>query len=207
MIAVGLTGGIGSGKSTVAAMLVRRGVVLIDADQLSRMVVEPGGPAYEPVVSRFGTEVVRPDGTLDRQALAAVVFGDDQARRALNAIVHPEVGRLMAERLAAEAGSDHVVVLDIPLLADAGGKERLPIVGVLVVDAPEEVALERLVRERGMDRADAERRIAAQVSRADRLRQADFVIMNTGTLDELEDMVDRAWAWMRTLGPHDPGAA
>jgi dephospho-CoA kinase len=200
MIAVGLTGGIGSGKSTVAAMLVRRGAVLIDADQLARQAVEPDTDAYDAVVARFGEAVVLPGGGLDRPALAAVVFADEGARRDLNAIVHPAVGVLMAERLAAVADTDSVVVLDIPLLVEGGGRDRFPMAGVLVVDAPIATAIARLVADRGMDPADAERRVAAQASREERLRQADFVIMNMGSLDELEAMVDRAWTWTLGLG-------
>jgi dephospho-CoA kinase len=200
MITVGLTGGIGSGKSTVAAMLVGRGAILIDADQLAREAVEPGTEAYGVIVARFGEGVVLPGGGIDRPALASVVFADEEARRDLNAIVHPAVGALMAERLAAVASTDSVVVLDIPLLVEGGGRDRYTMAGVLVVDAPIDTAMARLIEDRGMDPADAERRVAAQASREDRLRQADFVIMNMGSLDELEAMVDRAWAWMLALG-------
>ncbi|MGO9196057.1 MAG: dephospho-CoA kinase [Acidimicrobiales bacterium] len=198
MIAIGLTGGIGSGKSTVASMLVERGAVLIDADVLAREVVEPGRKAFAEVRERFGDGVLAPDGSLDRQALAAIVFADEVARADLNAIVHPEVGREMFERISHEAGTDHVVILDVPLLAE-GGRDRYPVAGVLVVDCPVDLAIDRLVAQREMDRADAERRVAAQSSREDRLRVADFIIMNMGSMDELRDMVARAWAWIEGL--------
>lgn len=199
MILVGLTGGIGSGKSTVGARLVRKGAVLIDADAIAREVVEPGREAFEAVRARFGEGVVGPDGALDRQAVADIVFKDPAALAALNAIVHPAVGVEVAQRIAAEAGTDHAVVLDIPLLVESNARERYSLAGVLVVDAPVDVALDRLVNDRQMDRADAERRIANQASRTDRIAQADFVIMNMGTLAELDEMVDRAWAWITGL--------
>lgn len=204
MIAIGLTGGIGSGKSTVAALLVERGAVLIDADRLAREVVEPGRPAYDQIRARFGDGVVASDGSIDRPALAAVVFADEAARRDLNGIVHPEVGREMLTRLAALAGTDHVVVLDIPLLAE-GGRDRYPVSGVLVVDCPVEVAIERLVRDRQMSPDEAEARVAAQASRADRVALADFVILNTGSLAELAEMVDLAWSWMTRLAAEPAG--
>jgi dephospho-CoA kinase len=198
VIAVGLTGGIGAGKSTVSSLLASHGGVVIDADVLARQAVEPGRPAWAEVRRRFGDSVVHEDGSIDRQALARVVFSDESARRDLNAIIHPEVARAMGERLALEASTDHVVVLDIPLLAE-GGREGYPLAGVLVVDCPVELAIDRLVAERGMDRADAERRVAAQAPREVRLKIADFVIMNTGTLDELRLLVDNAWRWIERL--------
>ena len=199
MIVIGLTGGIGSGKTYVGARLVERGAVLIDADLLAREVVEPGRPAYGRVVERFGAEVVAPDGKLDRAAIAAIVFNDAQALADLNAIVHPEVGVEIAARLATESAGDHVVVLDIPLLVEAGNTDRYPFDGVLVVDAPLDLVLDRLVSVRGMDRADAEARIANQASREERIRAADFVIMNMGSFEELDEMVARAWAWIEGL--------
>jgi len=198
VIAVGLTGGIGAGKSTVSSLLAGHGAVVIDADMLAREAVEPGRPAWAEVRRRFGDSVVREDGSIDRQALAGVVFSDESARRDLNAIVHPEVARAMGERLALEASTDHVVVLDIPLLAE-GGRDRYPLDGVLVVDCPVDLAIDRLVAARGMDRADAERRVAAQAPREVRLKLADFVILNMGTLEELRLMVDHAWRWIETL--------
>lgn len=195
MITIGLTGGIGSGKSTVASMLAERGAIVVDADVIAREVVEPGREAWSKVKERFGEGVLSPDGSIDRAALAAVVFADESARVDLNGIIHPEVGKAMLEQVAAEAASDHIVVLDIPLLAE-GGRDRYGVAGVLVVDVPVELAIERLVSERGMERADAEARIAAQMSREDRVKIADFIILNIGSLAELSQMVDRAWGWM-----------
>lgn len=201
MIAVGLTGGIGSGKSTAAALLVERGAVLVDADRLARQVVEPGTDGLQRVVERFGPAILLADGTLDRPQLASIVFADEAARRDLNAIVHPAVGVLMAERLAALHTTDDIVVLDVPLLVEGGARDRYAVAGVLVIDTPVDLAVERLVESRGMGRADAEARVAAQVSRAERLAAADYVIVNMGSLEELALMVDRAWAWMQGLKP------
>ena len=199
MIAVGLTGGIGSGKSTVGKLLVERGAVLVDADQLAREVVEPGSETLARVVEQFGPAVLQPDGRLDRQALASVVFADDAALSHLNDIMHPPVGALMTERLTALDATDAIAVLDIPLLVEGGARDRYPVAGVLVIDSPVDLAVERLVEHRGMDRADAERRVAAQASRSERLAQADYIIVNVGTLAELALMVDRAWLWMLAL--------
>jgi len=196
MVVVGLTGGIGSGKSTVSEMLAARGAVVVDADVLARRVVEPGGPAYTGVVERFGPSVVRPDRTLDRAALADVVFSDAGALADLNALTHPPVKALIAERLAAEAPGDAVVVLVVPLLAESG---QYPTAGVIVVDCPEEVAVGRLVEHRGMTAADARRRLAAQASRSQRLALADHVIANGGSLADLASAVDRAWDWIESL--------
>ncbi|MGD0984042.1 MAG: dephospho-CoA kinase [Acidimicrobiales bacterium] len=199
MIVIGLTGGIGSGKSTVAAMLVERGAALIDADEVARDVVEPGRPAYAKVVEHFGPRVVAPDGSLDRRAVAAIVFDDPASLAELNAIVHPEVRAEIAERLASMSTSQRVVVLDVPLLVEGGEPDPYGLAGVIVVDAPLDLVLERLVETRHMDRSDAEARIANQASRSERVGRADFVIMNTGTLDELEEMVGRAWTWIEGL--------
>jgi dephospho-CoA kinase len=199
MIAVGLTGGIGSGKSTAAALLVDRGAILIDADQLAREVVEPGTEGLGRVVDRFGPEILLEDGRLDRAKLASVVFADEPSLKDLNSIVHPAVGVLMAQRLAALQETDEIVVLDIPLLVEGGARDRHPVAGLLVIDSPVDLAIERLVTTRGMERADAERRIAAQASRTERLAMADYVIVNMGTLEELAAMVDLAWKWMQGL--------
>ena len=180
-------------------MLAARGAVIIDADQVAREVVEPGGAAYDGVVERFGRGVLRDDGTLDRDALAAIVFNADEARRDLNAITHPAVGRVMFERVAEHAESDRVVILDIPLLAEGGGKDRWPVAGIVVVDVPEEVQIDRLVRDRQMDGDDVLARIRAQASRSARLGIADFVIDNSGSLADLEHEVDRCWHWIQSL--------
>jgi len=192
VLAVGLTGGIGSGKSAVADLLVARGAVLIDADVIAREVVEPGGPAYQPLVDRFGPGILDADGLIDRPALAAVVFTDPDALADLNAITHPAIGVAMIGRRQALADADGIVVLAIPLLT-AAHRETVGLDLVVVVDCPVEVAIERLVRLRGMDRADAEARVAAQVSREERLEEADVVIDNSGTPADLDAQVDGLW--------------
>jgi dephospho-CoA kinase len=195
VLLVGLTGGIGSGKTTVAAAFARRGAGVVDADGISREIAEPGGLAYDAVVARFGPAVVRADGLLDRQALAAVVFDDDEARADLNAITHPLIGRVMAERMAALATTHPVVVLDIPLLGIAT-KDRFQFGAVVVVDAPEDVAVARLVGQRGFSEDDARARIAAQISREERRSIADLVIDNSGDPEALAAQIDRAWRWL-----------
>ena len=200
MVVVGLTGAIGSGKSTVSAMLAARGAVVVDADLLARQAVEPGGPAHPAVVERFGPAVLAEDGTVDRRALADVVFADPAALADLNAIVHPAVASAVAERLAAEAegDGDKVVVLDVPLLVESA--EVVPaLAGVVVVDCPPELAVRRLVERRGMAEADVRARMAAQASREERLARADVVIDNSRDLDHLAAEVDRAWAWIEGL--------
>jgi len=192
VLAVGLTGGIGSGKSTVADLLVERGAVLIDADRIAREVVAPDGPAFAPLVDRFGPGILTPEGPLDRAALAAIVFPDPEALAALNAITHPAISAVMAERRAAAEGSDNVVVLDVPLLKPAH-REALGLEVIIVVDCPIDVALTRLVEQRGFTRADAEARIAAQPGREERCQGADFVIDNSADVAHLRAEVDRVW--------------
>ncbi|MDQ3977963.1 MAG: dephospho-CoA kinase [Actinomycetota bacterium] len=205
MLVVGLTGGIGSGKSTVSAMLADRGAVVIDTDVIAREVVAPGTPGYTAVVDRFGPSVVRPGGELDRSALARHVFSDEQALADLNAIVHPAVRASVGERLARLQETDHLVVLVVPLLVEVG-VGAYDVSGVLVVDCAEEVAVARLVGARGMDEADARRRLATQASRSERLAAADFVVENDGSLEQLEAEVGRAWEWMRGLRDGPPRA-
>jgi dephospho-CoA kinase len=195
VLAVGLTGGIGAGKSMVAELLVDRGAALIDADRVAREVVAPDGPAYRPLVERFGPSILADDGTLDRPALAAVAFADPKALADLNAITHPAIGLQMIERRNALAHTDDVVVLAIPLLTPAH-RETVGLDVVVVVDCPTEVALERLVDLRGMDRADAEARLTAQVSREERLADADFVVDNSSTVEHLAEEADRLWGWL-----------
>jgi len=192
---VGLTGGIGSGKSTVAAGLASRGAAVVDADAIAREVVEPGGPAFSPVVERFGPSILGPDGRIDRPVLAAVVFSDRGALADLNSITHPVIGRVMAERVAAAGSLSGIVVLDIPLL-DIATKDRFDLAAVVVVDAPEDVAVERLVAQRGFSESDARARIASQLSREERRALADLVIDNSGSRSRLEEEIDRAWEWM-----------
>lgn len=195
MFLVGLTGGIGSGKSTVAAGLAVRGAAVVDADAISRQVMEPGGAAYGPVVERFGPGIVGPDGRIDRPAVAALVFNDKAALADLNGITHPIIGRVMAERTEEAAAGSPVVVLDIPLL-NIATKDRFTFGAVVVVDTPEDLAVERLVAQRGFSEEDARARIAAQISREERRALADVVIDNSGDRAALEAEIDRAWQWI-----------
>jgi len=204
MIEVGLTGCIGSGKSTVAAALVRHGAVLLDADAIVADLQQPGSPTLEAMVAHFGPSILRPDGHLDRAAVAAIVFEDPQELAALNAIVHPAVRAEMAARRDELAGSEAVVVADIPLLAEAGPERRARLAGIIVVDVDPEVAVQRLVAGRGLTAGEARARLARQASRAERLALADFVIDNNGTPEALEEQVDRCWEWITSL--RDPAA-
>ena len=189
MLRIGLTGGIGSGKSTVAGLLAARGAVVIDADRIAREVVERGTPGLAAVVEAFGPEVLAPDGSLDRPALAAVVFADPEARRRLDAIVHPLVRRRSAE-LDASAPRDAVVVHDVPLLVETGRWHPYDL--VLVVEADRGIRVARLVG-RGLSAEDARARIAAQATDEQRWAVADAVLDNSGTLEELAAQVDRFW--------------
>lgn len=191
MLVVALTGGIGAGKSTVAAMLAARGALVIDADAAARVVVEPGQPAYDEIVLRFGTDVVLPDGRLDRAELARRVFEDEQARKDLEKITHPAIGVEFA-RLLAEAPADAVVVLDIPLFAEVPTARERGHESVIVVEAPREVRLQRL-EARGVPRNDAEARMAAQASDDERRRHATWVLDNGGDEAHLERQVDDLW--------------
>jgi dephospho-CoA kinase len=193
MITVGLTGGIGAGKSTVAQLLVGHGAVLVDADRIAREVVAPGGPAFQPMIDRFGAGIVGPDGLIDRPKVAELVFGHPEALADLNAITHPAIGVEMIARKDGYAATDEIVVLDIPLLKPVH-RELLDLASVVVVDTPPDLALERLVSDRGMSVADAQARMASQPSRSDRLDGADLVIDNAGDLAHLEAEVDRVWA-------------
>ena len=191
MLRVGLTGGIGSGKSEVARLLAARGAVVVDSDRLAREVVAPGTPGLAAIVAAFGPEYLNADGTLARDRLAALVFADAGARARLNAIVHPLVGAAAADRVA-QAPPDAVVVHDVPLLVEAGMSQGFDV--VVVVDAPREVQVARLVQQRGMSPEDAEARINAQASREQRLAVADHIVRNDGSLDELEERVAELWA-------------
>ena len=205
MIEIGLTGGIGSGKSTVADLLVERGAVLIDADRIVRGLQAPGGAVFDAMVERWGERIVAADGSRDRQAVAEIVFNDEDELKALNDIVHPAVGEEMKAQREAVEGTDAVVVLDIPLLVRADGtsdKDRYAnLSGIVVVDVDTELAVDRLVEHRGFAADDARARMANQASREDRRAVADIVIDNSGPLDDLVAQVDEAWAWMRSL-PH-----
>ncbi len=195
MYAVGLSGGIGSGKSTVADLLVEFGAVLIDADQVARDIVEPGRPVLAALVERFGTSILDADGHLDRLALAQVTFGDPDALAALNALTHPAIGLEMIELRASQEHQDVILVFAVPLLREEH-RAMLHFDTVVVVDCPTELALERLVGHRGMDRADAQRRIAAQMSREDRKALAERVIDNSGDLAALHAATIELWEWL-----------
>jgi len=191
---VGLTGGIGAGKSEVSRRLASYGAVVIDADAVAREVVAPGTPGLAEVVQEFGPDVLRADGSLDRDRLGELVFADESRRMRLNAIIHPRVGERMAE-LERQAGGAPVIVHDVPLLAEnhlAGGFDE-----VVVVDVPPRIQLERLARERGMPRAQAEARMRAQASREERLAIATIVVDNSGSLAELDREVGELWAELR----------
>ncbi len=191
VLSVALTGGIASGKSTVADLLAARGALLIDSDVLAREVVEPGTPGLAAIVERFGPGVLTADGSLDRQELGALIFADPKARTDLNAITHPLVRARRAELVAA-APPGSVVVSVIPLLVETGLASAFD--GVIVVDVPESVQIERLRARNGLSVAEARARLAAQASRQDRLDVADWVVDNSGTLADLDGQVDRIWA-------------
>ncbi|MFM9367272.1 dephospho-CoA kinase [Streptomyces sp. Da 82-17] len=190
MLKVGLTGGIGAGKSEVSRLLASYGAVLIDADRIAREVVEPGTPGLRAVVEAFGPEILAADGSLDRPRLGSVVFADPERLAVLNGIVHPLVGARSAE-LEAAAGADSVVVHDVPLLTENGLAPLYDL--VIVVDASPETQLDRLVRLRGMSEEDARARMAAQATREKRLEIADIVIDNDGPLEALEPQVRSVW--------------
>jgi dephospho-CoA kinase len=191
VLRVGLTGGIGSGKSEVSRRLVSLGAVLVDADAVAREVVEPGTPGLAAVTEEFGEEILRPDGSLDRDRLGTIVFADEQRRARLNAIVHPLVGTRMQE-LVEDAPADAIVVYDVPLLTenDLAGVYDL----VVVVDAPVEEQVRRLTELRGMTEEAARARIAVQATREQRRAIADRVIDNSGTIESLAAQVDDLWA-------------
>ncbi|MEW2520572.1 dephospho-CoA kinase [Actinacidiphila alni] len=196
MLNVGLTGGIGAGKSAVAGLLVEYGAILIDSDRIAREVVEPGTEGLAAVVAEFGADVLAADGTLDRPKLGAIVFADEERRKALNAIVHPLVGHRSAE-LRATAGPDDIVVNDVPLLTE---NELAPFYDlVIVVDAGTDIRVDRLVRQRGMSEDEARARMAAQATREQRLAVADIVIDNDGPIEKLEPQVRAAWQRLRAL--------
>jgi dephospho-CoA kinase len=199
MIVVGLTGGIGSGKSTVAALLADRGAVVVDADAVTRDVQRAGTPVFDAMVARFGPGIVAPDGELDRAAVADIVFTDADALADLNAIVHPAVGAEILRRMEALARTDETVVLDVPLMVES--RRAYPVAGLIVVDVDPDVAVRRLVEHRGMREPDVRARMTRQASRAERLARADRVIDNSGTLADLRRQVDDTWRWIKTLPP------
>ena len=200
MLLVGLTGGIGAGKSTVSALLAERGAVVVDADRIARDLQTPGSPVLDRMAERFGAHIIRDDGSLDRAAVAGIVFGgSDEAKQALadlNGIVHPAMQDEIRRQIAEHEDTDHIVVLDFPLL---GENPRDDIAATIVVDAPVDVAVQRLVEHRGMEAADARRRIASQIGREERLAQATYVVDNSGDLDQLRAEVGELWAALEEL--------
>ena len=200
MLLVGLTGGIGAGKSTASALLAQRGAVIVDADQIARDLQEAGSPVLDQMAERFGEHIIRDDGSLDRAAVAGIVFGDSesakQALADLNGIVHPAMQSEIERQITAHAATDTLVVLDFPLL---GENPRDDVSATIVVDIPVDTAVERLVEFRRMDDADARKRIASQISRDDRLAKATHVVDNSGDLDHLRAEVDRLWSDLEQL--------
>jgi dephospho-CoA kinase len=192
MVLVGLTGGIGAGKSTVAERLRARGAVIIDADEVARAVVEPGEPALDSLVARFGLDIIGPDGRLDRAALAKQAFADDASRTALDEITHPAIATEFTRRMM-RAPADAIVVCDVPLLVESDSAATRGYEAVIVVEAPREARLERL-EQRGVDPADAEARMAAQATDAQRREVATYVIDNAGDPASLDAQVDEVWA-------------
>lgn len=190
MIRIGLTGGIGSGKSTVATMLAERGAVIIDADQISRELVEPGGEALPALVTEFGPRILQENGSLSRGELAALAFSEPEATARLNAIMHPLIREESARRLR-EAPQAPAVVYDMPLLVETGQQDLVDL--VVVADVPEEVQLDRAIRLRGLDPVDVRRRMEVQASREVRLAAADVVIDNSGDLAQTQAQVSRLW--------------
>jgi dephospho-CoA kinase len=201
VLRVGLTGGIGSGKSAVSSRLAERGAVVIDSDVLAREVVAKGTDGLAEVADAFGDGVLTAEGELDRPAVGRMVFGDESARRKLEAIIHPRV-RARAAEIEAAAPADAVVVHDIPLLVETGQADKFDV--VLVVDTPVDVQLERLTTQRGMTEAEAKQRIASQASREDRLAVADLVVDNSGTLADLDRRIDEVWAGLQDREGHGP---
>ena len=196
ILRVGLTGGIGSGKSEVARLLTARGAEVIDADLIVRELQQPGAEVYEKMVELFGQEVVGADRSLDRVAIAQKVFIDESLLKALNQLIHPIVRRVMNERVESFRNTDKVVVLDIPLLVE---NPRDGLDGVLVVDLDIEIAVKRLVEQRNMNADDARARIAKQATREQRLAIANHVIDNSGDRDALLQKVELAWSWINSL--------
>jgi dephospho-CoA kinase len=202
MIVVGLTGGIGAGKSTVSAMLAERGAAIVDADQIARDLQAPGAPLLDAMAERFGANIIDEHGALDRAAVAAIVFSDEQALEDLNGIVHPAMQAEIQSQIDAHRGTDRIVVLDFPLL---GENPRKGLAATIVVDVPYDIAVERAVA-RGMDADDVRNRINSQITREQRLEVATHVIENSGDLDALEAQVDGTWAELIALAGDEPAA-
>ena len=195
MILVGLTGGIGSGKSTVSQMLADRGAIIIDGDAIARVLQRSGTAVFAAMVERFG-DVVGADGELDRAKVASMVFSDEQALTDLNKIVHPAIGVEMLRRIGELRDTDAIAILDFPLLAES---PRKGLSGVIVVDVDPDIAIQRVVRDRGMNASDVQARIDKQASRKDRLAIADRILDNSGTKEDLVRQVDQTWTWITNL--------
>ncbi len=196
MILIGLTGGIGSGKSEVARLLSALGAEVIDADQIVRELQQPGAEVYHAMIKMLGQEIVSPDKSLDRGKIASQVFADESLLKKLNELIHPIVRRVMNERVESFRNTDKVVVLDIPLLVE---NPRPGLDGVLVVDLDTQIAIQRLVEQRQMKLEDAQARVAKQATREQRRAIAGHVIDNSGDRQALKTSVDRAWTWIRSL--------
>lgn len=203
VIVVGLTGGIGAGKSTVSAMLAQRGAAIVDGDQVARDLQAPGSPVLDRMAERFGDHIINDDGSLDRAAVASIVFSDEQALKDLNGIVHPAMQAEIQAQIDANEGTGRLVVLDFPLL---GENPRSGLSATIVVDIDYDLAVERAVG-RGMDAADVRNRIDSQISREQRLESATHVIDNSGDLDELTRQVDALWPELVELGQYTPPAS
>ncbi len=201
MILVGLTGGIGAGKSTVSTLLAERGAVIVDADQIARDLQSPGSPVLAAMAARFGDHILLPDGALDRGAVAKIVFNDESALKDLNGIVHPAMQDEIQGQIDAQRGTESVVVLDFPLL---GENPRDGLAATIVVDIPPDVAVQRLVEQRAMSDEDASARIASQISREDRLASATHVLDNSGDRSSLQAQVDALWPQLISLPPSEP---
>lgn len=198
VIVVGLTGGIGAGKSTVSAMLAERGAAIVDADQIARDLQNPGSPVLDRMAERFGDHIINEDGSLDRAAVATIVFSDKEALDALNGIVHPAMQAEIQRQIDEHKDTDRVVVLDFPLL---GENPRRGLAATIVVDIPYDLAVQRVVEFRGMDEDDARNRVNSQISREKRLETATHVIDNSGDLDALDAQLDALWSELTQLPP------
>lgn len=195
MLLLGLTGGIGSGKSTVSAELARRGAIVIDADLVVRELQSPGGAVLSAMVEHFGESILAADGTLNRQAVADIVFHDPEELKALNAIVHPKVGEEIDRRIEAERDTDNVVILDVPLLVESKAYETE---GIIVVDTDPEIAVQRLVEFRGFNADDARARMKLQATRDERRAVAAFIVPNDGTHEDLLACIEDCWNWIQS---------
>jgi len=195
MLLLGLTGGIGSGKSTVSAEFARRGAIVIDADLVVRELQSPGGAVLAAMVEHFGDGILAEDGTLNRQAVADIVFNDPEQLKALNAIVHPKVGEEIDGRIEAQRDTDNVVILDVPLLVESKAYETE---GIIVVDTDPEIAVQRLVEFRGFNADDARARMKLQATREERRAVAAFIVPNDGSQEDLMAHIDECWTWIQS---------